>query len=470
MPIQRVDLYNKIEIMGTLYNEDCLLALKRMPDNSIDEMVTDPPYALTSIVKRFGNETKLPNSTASQASGFMGKKWDASTPSVEIWKECLRVMKPGAFAFICMTPRQDSLAETIYRLGEAGFNTGFTSIYWTYASGFPKAHNIGKSVDKMKGAKREVVGYGLSQPQKSGHMGGLQGDYQAGQERYSPPLTPIPATPEAKSLDGSYGGFQPKPAVEIIIVAMKPMTESTFTAQALSNGKGITWLDDARIPYANDNELWHRNSGITICNEGWENKGMFTNKTDVSSNTQGRFPANLLVSDDVLNDGQNHIGFTGQNRTATKLYTGNSFHNSKTAYKEGYYSGYDKNGSYSRYFDLDAWFNTTYPFLICPKASKSEKNKGCENAPTMKNGHPTVKPLKLMSYLIVLGSREGDVVLDPFAGSGTTLLAAKMLNRQYIGCEMDAEYCKIIEARLSTAKEEKKQEPIENQFIEFQIK
>ena len=201
---------------------------------------------------------------------------------------------------------------------------------------------------------------------------------------------------------------------------------------------------------------------------------------------------------DVLNDGQYKENRTiKRNAYSTENeYTfnpGEDLRGKPTKEKQSITPMTDK-GSYSRYFDLDKWFDTTYPFLITPKASKREKNAGCENLKNntkftagmysqsgvcktcgktlngindhtqccgeveyremestnnTKNNHPTVKPLKLMSYLIDLGSREGDTVLDPFAGSGTTLVAAKMLNRQFIGCELDPEYVKIAEARLN---------------------
>src|SRR5713226_4000788 len=162
--------------MYELIHANCIDVLRNMPDNSVDCIVTDPPYGYS----------------------FMGKDWDKAVPSVEVWKECLRVLRPGSFAFVMSAPRQDVLSQMIVRIAEAGFDTDFTSIYWTYASGFPKAMNIGK-------------------------RGGLA---------------------------GAYAGFRPKPAVEIIIVAMKPLSEKTFVDQALKNGKGVTWLDDCRIPGA----------------------------------------------------------------------------------------------------------------------------------------------------------------------------------------------------------------------------
>ena len=158
--------------MIRLIQGDCLDALKNIEDDSVDQLVTDPPYGYK----------------------FMGKDWDKAVPSVEIWKECFRVLKPGAFAFVMSAPRQDVLNQMITNLSKAGFNTNFTSLYWTYANGFPKAHNISKAIDKKLGAKREVIN-----------------------ERTMPDQDTIPATPEARQLDGAYAGFQPKPAVEIIL-------------------------------------------------------------------------------------------------------------------------------------------------------------------------------------------------------------------------------------------------------------
>ena len=191
----------------------------------------------------------------------------------------------------------------------------------------------------------------------------------------------------------------------------------------------------------------------------------------------GRFPANLLVSDDVLNDGKKWEGKVGFSAVASSIY-GNQM--DKTTFS----SGKSEYGSFSRYFDLDKWWSErikslpqqvqeVYPFLICPKASKSEKNVGCEELEETigggmqgtqdqslltgsgnirnnkaKNSHPTVKPLKLMSYLVTLGSRPGDVVLDNFIGSGTTARACKMLNRKCIGFEIDVEqYSEIAKHR-----------------------
>ena len=122
--------------MNEILHGDSLELLKDLDDNSVDSLVTDPPYGYS----------------------FMGKNWDKAVPSVELWEECLRVLKPGSFAFIMSAPRSDVQSEMIKRLEKAGFRVDFTPIYWTYATGFPKAGNIGKMIDKRLGKKGKVIG------------------------------------------------------------------------------------------------------------------------------------------------------------------------------------------------------------------------------------------------------------------------------------------------------------------------
>lgn len=383
---------------------DSLDVLKTLEKDSIDTIVTDPPYGYS----------------------FMGRDWDRAVPSVDIWQQCLRVLKPGAFMCVMSAPRSDVQNAMISRLMEAGFRLDFTPIYWTYASGFPKAGNISKLVDKRLGVERTE---GARDWQGGQRAGGILGDNKGTQT-----ITKFdtPATSEAAALDGSYAGFQPKPAVEVIIVAMKPLSEKTYVDQALANGHGVSWLDSCRIP--TDEIIPDGVSSPTAMgqNSGWN---AHENRPIEYKFDGARFPANLLASDNVLKD-------------------------------------------HSKYFNLDSWAETL-PFLITPKASKSEKNKGLdsfevkqsagggggigdyandvnsasgkygsEKAPS-KNHHPTVKPLKLMSYLITLFSRPGDTVLDPFVGSGTTAVAAYQLGRIPIGIEREAEYVTIAEARLA---------------------
>jgi len=446
------------------------MIIKEIPDNSIDCIVTDPPYGYN----------------------FMGKDWDKAVPSVEWWKECLRVLKAGAFMFVMSAPRQDVLSQMIVRLGQAGFETGFTSIYWAYASGFPKAMNVSLAVDKQECRKqlreklgrepskeefkeawkqfRKVLGespYNYKRPNegKTGNTTYAQGGYKA--------YITEPVSDKAKVLDGSYGGFQPKPAVEIIIVCMKPLSEKTYVEQALKNGKGITLLDDARIPYTSKDDVSGWSKTGADGSKGYQRTDTFKIRPITPEEIQercvskGRFPANLLVSDDVLNDGKLYEGKKPFKKLSKYAWVEQQQKNQKFESQAGL-GEKGSFGSFSRYFDLDKWFEKavenlpedvkkTFPFLICPKASKSEREAGGTGERSVTEGfpetqrvniHPTVKPIKLMSYLVTLGSREGDIILDPFVGSGTTCISAKMLNRKWIGIDCYPEYCEIASARL----------------------
>ena len=430
--------------MNKIINGDSLKVLKKLEDESVDLVCTDPPYGYS----------------------FMGKDWDKVVPSVEIWKECLRVLKPGGFCFVMSAPRIDVQSRMGTKLEDAGFQTNFSPIYWTYATGFPKATNVGKLADK---------------------------------KNYD----------EAKQLDGSYVGYQPKPAVEVILVCMKPIEEKSYIEQAMKNGKGITWLDDCRIPYQSEKDLKSATFGTQtdIKNNNFNNNRPSDGHVfakDVEGNPDGRFAANLIVQDDVLNDGKNRKGGTsnGDAKVGTKT------DNAVTPLNRGTLISRNDDGSFSRFYDLDAWWKSqihklpervqkTFPFMIVPKASKSEKNEGLDDnnfeekfqanakyrpshleeansgsngkphgryAKT-KNNHPTVKPIELMSYLITLGSRENDVVVDPFVGSGTTCIAAKLLNRQYIGIEKEEDYAIIAKARIENV--ESKENNKASQFFEL---
>lgn len=491
---------NKMNNFCRLIQGDCLKVLPTLPEESIDLIVTDPPYQLFSTSRSrqdqtkngsYGHETPF-SRQQSRIRGFMDKEWDV-LPSVEIWKECLRVLKPGAFAFIMCTPRLDSLSQMVVRLQEAGFNVGFTPIYWAYASGFPKAENISKAVDKRLGVEREVIGFDSEKFKKIANnppMRPSKGYNQNSMTAEGACYLTNPSSNEAKALDGSYGGMQLKPAVEIVIVAMKMLSEKTFVDQALKNRHGITYLDDCRIPFQNKDD--YDNATRPNCDgkpypehpehEHIYGKGLSNQKG--TSNIKGRFPANLLVSDNILDNGKEHISGGGKkNKLGTQWVE-----SGRQRLEYSYAQEYVKNsGGFSRFFSLDAWWTEavkklpvevqkTFPFIICPKASKSERDKGLEGLPLQhapthnvegrdltnpknilrpgmqdriaRNVHPTVKPLKLMSYLITLGSREGDVVLDPFLGSGTTMLAASVLGRSCVGIELMREYCEIAKARV----------------------
>ena len=452
-----------------LINGDCLEELKKLDDNSVDLLCTDPPYGYGFMGKHW-DTFKEKDSTKSQQVGWMSPGMKKDTYGMKeffdpIWKECLRVLKPGALAFVMSAPRSDVQTIMSQTLRDAGFDISFTPIYWTYASGFPKAMNIGKMIDKRDGNKREVIGIDKNSApdlrdvgKKSKEAIGIDklsyGQVQNAERKE------MEITKGSSELEGSYGGFQPKPAVEVVLVAMKPIEEKGLMAQAEKNGKAVSWFDDCRIPfdegddydsYVDKQKSFKGSETIGTTIKGNEHfLGGDIEQLDPSENfvdeMAGRFPANMLVSDKVLDD-------------------------------------------YSRYFSLDEWFSKnieslpepvqkTFPFMIVPKASKSEKNEGLDNFDTKqvtgggggvgdyiddvnsasgkfgsekapsRNIHPTVKPLTLMNYLVVLGSRKGDVVLEPFAGSGTTALACVSQERDYIAIEREEEYYEIAKARL----------------------
>lgn len=484
-----------------LINGDCLEELKKLDDNSVDLLCTDPPYGYGFMGKHW-DTFKAKDETKSQQVGWMSPGMKKDTYGMKeffdpIWKECLRVLKPGALAFVMSAPRSDVQTIMAETLRDAGFDISFTPIYWTYASGFPKAMNIGKMIDKRKGVEREVIGKNPNHRESEAlYELGFQGGKGDGN------IVGGAVSDEAKKLDGSYGGFQPKPAVEVVIVAMKPIEEKGLLAQALKNGKAVSWFDDCRIPFEegyvepenqtmpdfrdvgkkskeaigidklsygqvqNSKRKPYKSDYQKYVEKQKSFKGSETIGTTIKGNehflggdieqldpsenfvdeSAGRFPANMLVSDKVLDD-------------------------------------------YSRYFSLDEWFSKnikqlpepvqqTFPFMIVPKASKAEKNDGLDNFDTKqttgggggvgdyiddvnsasgkfgsekapsRNIHPTVKPLTLMNYLVVLGSRKGDVVLEPFAGSGTTALACVSQERDYIAIEREEEYYEIAKARL----------------------
>lgn len=414
----------------------------------------------------------------------MGRDWDKALPSIEIWKECLRVLKAGAFAFIMSSPRQDVQYRMIENLERAGFIIGFSPIYWCYASGFPKSMNISKAVDKRLGHERKVIGHvnpyrDGSKRSKRGRLNEaiFEGGYKTIELEEGLQEVTAPVSKEAKKLDGLYSPSL-KPAVEVILVAMKPLSEKTYIDQALANGKGGLWLDDCRIPLAkNDvnlrpNALDHETTTVGGYEAFTGVQGKYESRTEYMTdmgyhNSKGRFPANLIVSDDALNDGKITRSRAGEANHSKSKTISEIYHINKQG--KGIKSGahFDDKGSFSRYFDLDNWWinkindlpkevQKTFPFLIVAKPSKSEKNKGLNNLPKKKrkkpqptaNTHPTVKSITLMSYLVTLGSRKKDIILDPFVGSGTTAIACKMLRRRYIGIDISREYLLIASKRL----------------------
>jgi len=327
---------------------NCLEELKTLADNSVDAVVTDPPYGLS----------------------FMGKKWDYDVPSVETWEECLRVLKPGGYLLaFAGTRTQHRMA---VRIEDAGFEIR-DMIAWVYGSGFPKSLNIGKAIDKLQGNERSVVGKDKS----GGVRNSMAGNFIGGEYDITKGISPHEGW-----------GTALKPALEPITVARKPLGEKTVAENVLKWGTGGINIEGSRVGTTDD--ISGTSSKTSIWGDG-ESKQVESNGNELG----GRFPANLI------HDGSDEI--------------------------------------------VELFPNDSQRFFYCAKASKSERNRGVEDG----NKHPTIKPISLMEYLVKLVTKENAIVLDPFAGSGSTLLACKNLNRNYIGIEMEPEYIEIIKARLN---------------------
>jgi len=264
-----------------------------------------------------------------------------------------------------------------------------------------------------------------------------------------------------------------KPALEVIFMVQKPLSEKTIVDNVLRWGTGAMNVDACRIPYqSEDDERSGQSARPNSTSKGMqfyseEEEGDHFDGSD-RSGIEGRFPANLLVSDDALNDGK-ITKPSGRPNVVGKKYPKEGIAHDK--YNPDSVNGYPDSGQFSRYFDLDAWAKH-HGFLNVPKASTGEREQGVygiEEKETgvlegsldgslhsgkisiRKNIHPTVKPVELMAYLIELGCPPDGVVLDPFLGSGTTCVAARMLGRDYIGIEISEEYHRIAVARVASA-------------------
>jgi site-specific DNA-methyltransferase (adenine-specific) len=402
---------------------DSLDKLKELEDNSIDSIVTDPPYGLS----------------------FMGKKWDYDVPSQEIWEECLRVLKPGGYLLaFAGTRTQHRMA---VRIEDAGFEIR-DMIAWVYGSGFPKSLNIGKVVDKLQGNEREVIGDNIRLGDKKPYVTNNNPDNQTSYKSVYP--TKGKLTKGTSPYEG--WGTALKPALEPITVARKPLSEKTVAENVLKYGTGGINIDGCRVGTEERN-----NPQAGFVRRGRTDEEVFggvdRNKPDGKLTVTGRFPANLL------HDGSDEVVGLFPNTKSGNLNsghkrgdgTGNSFMGGGGTVT-GNYGG--DSGSASRFF-------------YCAKSSKSERNKGCEDVITNENGqervgniHSTVKPISLMRYLVRLVTPKGGTVLDPFMGSGTTGIGAKLEGFDFIGIEREAEYIKIAEARINAWEKEKQKKLI----------
>ena len=435
-----------------IINADCIEAMKQMADNSVDAIVTDPPYEL----------------------GFMGKSWDASgiAFNVQVWEQALRVLKPGGHLIAFSGSR------TYHRMAVAIEDAGFEirdQIMWVYGSGFPKSLNISKSIDKAAGAEREVIGTKIASP-KGIKVAEQRTDIGAGSfggEAKEIDIT-APATDDAKQWDG--WGTALKPAHEPMVLARKPI-EGTVANNVLTYGTGGLNIDASRV--ASDDgfeKAWDKpvSTNISAPNGKFITEGS-QHTVDLSGNRPvgGRFPANFI------HDGSDEVValFPDTKSGSIKPYKHN---NTSTIYGGG--KGLQL-GTITANFTGDS--GSAARFFYCAKASKRDRNEGLdgfevkeirggggrvangydETTKDLKeaarkygavksakaNTHPTVKPTTLMQYLVRLVTPPKGVILDPFMGSGSTGKAAIKEGFEFIGIDQSLEYCDIARARIEYA-------------------
>lgn len=361
---------------------DCLEAMREMESGSVTAIVTDPPYALE----------------------FMGKGWDRVLPSIGVWQEALRILKPGGMLLAFGGTR------TYHRLTCSIEDAGFEirdCILWLYGAGFPKSLDISKAIDKVAGAEREVVGQSPNWRPAKTH-GGAGFDKAVGEGPAEMPLT-APATQEALTWQGYGTGL--KPAWEPIVVAMWPL-DGTFVRNALQHGVAGLNVDGCRVgdekrhnPSAGNKDLENRYTVTPISKQG----------EVAGRECTGRWPANLILDE-----------------AAGAMMGGPSrfFYCAKAPQKER-------------------------PFYcrICRDVFLAEEREDHRHGYKRLEhlvSHPTQKPVALMRYLVRLVSMPVCTrILDPFMGAGSTGVACRHLGVEFVGVEIDPDYMEIAKRRIT---------------------
>lgn len=394
----------------TLWHGDCRQVMADLPECSVDAVVTDPPYELA----------------------FMGKGWDASgiAYNQDVWDQAHRILKPGGHLLAFGGTR------TWHRLAVAIEDAGFEvrdSIAWMYGSGFPKSLDVSKAIDKAAGAEREVVGH--KNPNKLALKPGASSF--VGEWKDRPTVVEAitaPATPAAEQWQG--WGTALKPAFEPIVVARKPLI-GTVAENVLALGTGALNIDGCRIGWATETEraeVNQRSGPNSRFSETVEKSVALGDKrphaVEDKTHAAGRWPANVILDESQAAelDKQSGVfgGQVGMRQTVGKVtFTVGEEINAK------------------KFDHGTADFGGASRFFYCPKANSSERPRAGDTA------HPTVKPLELMRYLVKLVTPPGGTVLEPFAGSGTTLEACVVEGFQVIGIELTEDYLPLITQRVS---------------------
>ena len=502
--------YKNDDANVTIHWGNCLDVLRGMEDESVDSVVTDPPYGLGDTKPSYivdalqmwagGDRDHIP-----AGKGFMGKQWDAFVPPPAVWDECYRVLKPGGHMLVFAGSRTIDLMGLSVRF--AGFEIR-DSITWIYAQGFPKSLDVAKAIDKMAGVE-------FKEEPASG-VGFMNAEGAGGYNVTKNKLTRVgESTEEAQKWKG--WGTALKPASEPILVARKPLSEKTVALNVLKHGTGAINIDASRI---GSEERTYKGMSANVPDVGVFRDDAWVPK-DIEVTVSGRFPTNVLfqhadscmlvgeVEDSyVINKTEDWTGFgqiekpdykssgqtakieiyecvegcpvaeldkqSGVTKSSSATFKAEAYEERETStpFTRGDFVGRGDSGGASRFF-------------FVAKANKKDRNEGLGNSELeekgkvfngksetgagkaegsvedkfstapQKNFHPTVKPTSLMKYLIEMVTPVGGVVLDPFTGSGSTGKAAVQAGVGFIGIEMTKEYIPIIVGRVSHEIEKK---------------
>lgn len=416
--------------INTVICGDSAEVLRQYPDNFFDSVVCDPPYGLskepdiTEVLTKWLAGEPYDHGHG----GFMGKTWDSFVPHPDLWREVFRVLKPGGHALVFAGTRTQDLMTIALRLG--GFEIRDV-IEWLYFSGFPKSMDVGKAFDKKAGAVREVVAEGPTVKRMiPGATQGKTGSWIKDDGRTFTHSITAPATDLARKWDG--WGTALKPAHEPIIVARKPLS-GTVAETVEKYGTGAINIDGCRIGRAAGDRTEYGISG----DEGNPHANAYSKRERVAytPDEAGRFPANCITTDE---DAFYSPYFRVNAVTAQPNVTPREV--CKKASKA------DRNADWTGVeIALDPKEARTYgEFAGVPGNPQQTTNKNTKRS----NHHPTVKPTDLMAWLVRLVTPPGGTVLDPFAGSGSTLVAAKREGFGFVGIEREPEYVKIAQARV----------------------
>jgi DNA methylase len=448
---------------------DCIEVMRGMPDCSVDAICTDPPYGLSDhkpaevlacLTAWINGKPYTPKAKG----GFMGKGWDAWVPGPEMWREALRVLKPGGHLLAFAGTRSMDLMCIAVRLagfelrdgiGYAHDGGGAPLLAWTFGSGFPKSHDVSKAIDKAAGAKREVIGTIPDRWTGKGNTLNFSTDRQQSEVA----VTGGAVTGGAVTWQG--WGTALKPAWEPIILARKPL-EGTVAANVLKHGAGALNIEACRVPTEDDLNDGAYSTERQESASPWAATGSLHKSVGQAfAHPAGRWPANLIHdgSDEVLAAFPSNAGAASPVRGTEA-----------SAASVGRVTG--ERGRVPGAFHADT--GSAARFFYCSKASRRDRNEGMNEGggpavgagATMRdkedadwaarngNPHPTVKPTALMRYLVRLITPPGGTVLDMHAGSGSTGKAAILEGFDVVLIELAPEFVAVAEARCAHAARE----------------